>query len=180
MCRWNTPLHLHPNDPSSGPRGRALCTTQRSIRATAQRLLCPIINPNSLSHSLSLSRPPLSHMSHSSAPPSSHASCSPTYLPQALTCTHTHTHTFCSYQIQNHAFQTIHTCTHTDAQLLSLSPRASVVQRRGEDSISTLLLGKATQRPGCEMYILPTELAVHNAPAAANHEDIKAKRFAGG
>lgn len=49
----NTLLYLHPNDPSSGPRGWALCITQRSIRARAQRLLCPIINPYQLLLSLS-------------------------------------------------------------------------------------------------------------------------------
>lgn len=42
VCRRNTLLYLHPNDPSSGPWGWALCITQRSIRARAWRLLCPI------------------------------------------------------------------------------------------------------------------------------------------
>lgn len=56
----NTLLYLHPNDPSSGPRGWALCTTMRSIRARAWCLLCPIINPYQLSFLLSL--PFLSHV----------------------------------------------------------------------------------------------------------------------
>lgn len=37
--------------------------------------------------------------------------------------------------------------------------------------------GKATQRPGDEMYILLTEPGVHEAHVAANHTDIKAQWF---
>lgn len=42
-------------------------------------------------------------------------------------------------------------------------------------TFSALLPGKAAQRPGCEMYILLTELGVHRALVAANHTDLKAQ-----
>lgn len=48
------------------------------------------------------------------------------------------------------------------------------------ESISTLLPGKAMQRPACEMYILLTGPGVHSAHVAVNHADIKAQRFNSG
>lgn len=104
VCRacagWNTPLYLHPNDPSSGPRGWALCNTQRSIRARAWRLLCPIINPYQL---------PLSHCRFSSSPtrvlhPHLHLHTSPKW--PTRTCMHAnrHVHAF----LQSHSIWNAH------------------------------------------------------------------------
>lgn len=59
VCIWGTLLYLHPNDPSTGPRGWALCTALRSIRARAWCLLYPIIHPTNL---LSLSLPSFFHI----------------------------------------------------------------------------------------------------------------------
>lgn len=110
VCRRNTLLYLHPNDPSSGPRGWALCITQRSIRARAWRLLCPIINPDQLTFSLSL--PSFSHTCPSSAP---HLLISPTCLPQHARAHATHIRLLCKpippHSVETHAHFV--KCTHT-------------------------------------------------------------------
>lgn len=66
-CRRNMLLYLHSNDPSSGPQGRALCITQRSIRARAHRLLCPIWKPLP-AHCFTVTSLLFSHTCPSSAP----------------------------------------------------------------------------------------------------------------
>lgn len=205
VCRRNTLLYLHPNDPSSGPRGWALYITQRSIRARARRLLCPIINPYQLS--LSLSLPPFSHMCPSSAPPPSHNILHVYHSLRTHNAqTHRHTHLLViqtnspsnAVETHTHFVNNTHTiyldiCArmHRTAATLSMSLCGVVERWRMSrigpqsslspcDSISALLPGKAAQRPGCEMYILLTELGVHKALVAANHTDIKAQWFSGG
>lgn len=66
-CRRNMLLYLHSNDPSSGPQGGALCITQRSIRARAHPLLCPIWKPLP-AHSFTVISLLFSHTCPASAP----------------------------------------------------------------------------------------------------------------
>lgn len=123
VCRRNTLLYLHPNDPSSGPRGWALCITQRSIRARSWCLLCPIINPNQLLF-LSVASLFLPHVSFIWTLPS-HISCTST---AACSHTHTHTHTLACYTnqsprhvMQKHTHILVNECTHMHRSGVALS-----------------------------------------------------------